>query len=100
MAQVEELVGKWAVRIKPVIKAEKDYGSGFSLSGYRNIPDTKYCTQPAKILKVENDVVYIGWLNYAGTITKEILSPEYRDENWMPVDAEFFGLEDRKFDQD
>lgn len=87
---VNELIGKWAVRLKPVMKLERDYGGMMSFNnGYREVPDGKYTTRPAKIVKIEEGVVYVEWLNYMDTITKEILSPEYNDNFWAPVDMEF-----------
>lgn len=83
--KIQELVGKWAVRIKP-IQEKKVLSGTFGSDSVVTVPNEQWCTTPVFVKAVENEVVYVEWLmSYNKTKHPEILAPKFDDQNWAEV---------------
>ena len=82
----KELIGKNAIREKPIKKAEV-VSSGLYTIGSRvqSIPDYTYCVEPAKIINATDHHVVIE-REVFGKIHMMLLDERYCDDAWTDYD--------------
>jgi len=85
--ELKDLIGKWAVRTKPVMVVQ--VSSGFGGIAH-DIPDSAHCTNPVFVTAIEQGVVYIEYKElYNDKVKRGILNPKYIDENWALVNRKY-----------
>lgn len=93
----KELIGKRAIREKPMMYKEKVSGSGLTYFSVREsiveMPDYALCTEPVKIINATDHHIVCERRSILGEARIQVLDERYCDDAWTDYDELIGGSE-------